>query len=203
MPSSNHKRKERPAVKHPKLQPLTENCSITKLDSAKPTPASHNFFYITRQSSFYSLLKKVNRWLIHHQTTSNARSTFSSSRLAGSSASRQQQSGRTSRSMAQETGRDRVTLCAIGAAITKCCTLALALQDALLPVVTHLRITTGTVKLVDEVKPADQDLEESLRVRMNSKVQIELILGADPNPPKMPQPELTDVVMAADSIPTA
>lgn len=169
MPASNRRNAN---IAQTKSKALTEDASIIKVNKRLDTPDSHNYFFITRYTSFYTILKLTNRWLIHHQTTSNARTKFLIS-------------GQSNRShLEKAAGRNKVTLCATGAAITKCCKIALSLQRSLLPVITHLDVDTGTVELQDIITLEDENMQEFSRIRMTSKIEIVLCVGPEPQKSK-------------------
>lgn len=79
------------------------------------------------------------------------------------------------RQLIQKEGK-KVTLCGMGAAITKASILALQIQDMIGgESVCSLLVRTGSVDIVDEVVPNDPDLDITTQVRKNSKIEIDLI----------------------------
>lgn len=172
--SKSKKSKSKSKPSYPKIPALTTPSTIQKRPTHKSINPSPNYFYITRTSSYFALLKKCKSWLIHssHPTINQSKHHYQRNNSASTTTT-------TSASHKAGLGKDRVTFCAIGAAITKCTTLALQIQTTL-GVTSHLVVSTGTVELVDEVIPEDEDMEEFSRVRRNSKIEVMLILGPEP-----------------------
>lgn len=70
----------------------------------------------------------------------------------------------------------KITLCGLGAAVTRTCMLALQIQGMLGgPAVCDLCIRTGTVELIDEIVPHDPDKDYETQVRRNSKIEVDLV----------------------------
>lgn len=69
-----------------------------------------------------------------------------------------------------------VTLCGMGAAVTKTASLALQIQDMIGgdSVCTTI-VRTGTVDIVDEIVPDDPDELISTSTRKNSKIEVDLV----------------------------
>lgn len=72
--------------------------------------------------------------------------------------------------------KSKVTLCGMGAAVSKACMLGLQIQDMIGgPTVCLLKTRTGTVEIVDEIVPNDPDQDIESQVRRNSKIEIDLV----------------------------
>lgn len=67
---------------------------------------------------------------------------------------------------------DMVTICGMGRAVNKTSMLALQMQEM---VGCRLVIRTGTVEMVDDLVPVDEDEDITAQSRRNSKIEVDLI----------------------------
>ncbi|XP_022116915.2 ribonuclease P protein subunit p20-like isoform X1 [Pieris rapae] len=79
-------------------------------------------------------------------------------------------------------GEKDIILHGLGAAIQRCCNLALQVE-ALFAGTCQIEVNTGTVDLVDDLEPLTDDLEFSAQVRHSSSIHIRIfrtaLLGAN------------------------
>lgn len=100
-------------------------------------------------------------------------------------------------------GEKKITLCGLGAAVSKTSLLALQIQDMITPPTTNhntqdsapnsmgstsfaglekprkqveLCVRTGTVEMMDEIVPDDPDEDIRPQIRRNSKIEIDLVV---------------------------
>ncbi|XP_013194853.2 ribonuclease P protein subunit p20 isoform X1 [Amyelois transitella] len=79
-------------------------------------------------------------------------------------------------------GEKEIILHGLGAAIQRCCNLALQLE-ILFSGTCQIEVNTGTVDLVDDLEPLNEDLEFGAQVRHSSSIHIRIfrtaMLGAN------------------------
>ncbi|GBP97200.1 Ribonuclease P protein subunit p20 [Eumeta japonica] len=79
-------------------------------------------------------------------------------------------------------GENEIILHGLGAAIQRCCNLALQLQT-LFAGTCQIEVNTGTVDVVDDLEPLTDDLDYGAQVRHSSSIHIRIfrtvLLGAN------------------------